>query len=371
MTSLLTKLKKPTRKVSFLEILAAVFVGLPLLAVLVDQIPWVHKILEWRVDAALTYLRLEANPIGNLPSPQPSLIPPTMDLTPNKTQIVAETVTSPLSTTIPTAILPISTPIPDKAQLASPSFSRRDLQDWNNCGPATLALYLRFYSWEGDQYTISDVVKPIRADRNVNPDELEFYVRNFAGWLSADYRLGGDLDLLKHFIAAGYPIMIEEAFLTGDEDYWPNDDHWTGHYLLLTGYDDSRQVFISQDTMKGADQIVNYRDVDKNWQAFNRLYMLVYPSDQVGNIQALLGDDWDPDVNRQHALAIAKQETQSNPTNAFAWFNLGSNLTYFENMLKQLRLMTKPAGLVFPSACCATSSDPSLHISMPAGSMTC
>jgi len=32
----------------------------------------------------------------------------------------------------------------------------------------------------------------------------------------------------------------------------------------------------------------------------------------------------------QHALEIAQAETQANPKDAYAWFNLGSNLVYFE-----------------------------------------
>jgi hypothetical protein len=46
----------------------------------------------------------------------------------------------------------------------------------NNCGPASLALYLRYYGWQGDQFTISELLKPRREDRNVNVEELVYYV---------------------------------------------------------------------------------------------------------------------------------------------------------------------------------------------------
>jgi tetratricopeptide (TPR) repeat protein len=39
-------------------------------------------------------------------------------------------------------------------------------------------------------------------------------------------------------------------------------------------------------------------------------------------------------VNRQHALDTAQAETQAAPENAFAWFNLGTNLTYFERYIE-------------------------------------
>jgi tetratricopeptide (TPR) repeat protein len=328
-------MKKSNSKLKRLTVIFGIILAVPVVFWLVYQIPWVHKKLEWRLDAALTYLRQEVNPAGNLPTPLPSEISPS-PVSQTTIQITPTLESTPIPQNTPISIsVPTSTPIPDQVKLPSPAFDRyHDIQDWNNCGPATMALYLRFYGWKGDQFTISDVVKPIRADRNVNIDELQYYVRTQAGWLNAEFRVGGDLTLLKQIIAAGYPVMIEEAFLTGEQDFWPGDDHWTGHYLLLTGYDDTRQVFISQDTMKGPDRVVNYLDVDKNWQAFNRVYMIIYPADQTSTIQTLLGSNWDESTNRQHALSIAEQETKSDPHNEFAWFNYGSNLTYFEKYVQ-------------------------------------
>ena len=70
---------------------------------------------------------------------------------------------------------------------------------------------LRMYGWEGDQYDIAKVIKPVDQDRNVNPDELRYYVLNEAGWLRAEMRVAGDMNLLKGLLAANYPVIIEEA----------------------------------------------------------------------------------------------------------------------------------------------------------------
>ena len=56
------------------------------------------------------------------------------------------------------------------------------------------------------------MVKPLAEDRNVNPEELVYYVRTHAGWLNAEFRVGGDIELLKQLVAAGFPVMIEESF---------------------------------------------------------------------------------------------------------------------------------------------------------------
>jgi len=190
-------------------------------------------------------------------------------------------------------------------------------------------MYLRYYGWQGTQKDISAIVKSVRTDRNVNVDELTYYVRNYAGWLNAEYRVGGNLDLLRALLAQGLPVMIEGSFYL-DQSYWPNDDRWAGHYLLLTGYDDATQIFTIQDSERGPDQKVPYATLQKDWQSFNYVYILVYPPEQQPFVQAILGENWDPDQNRRNALALAEQQTQSDPQNAFAWFNLGTNLVYFE-----------------------------------------
>jgi len=163
----------------------------------------------------------------------------------------------------------------------------------------------------------------------VNPEELVYFVRTHAGWLNAEFRVGGDLQLLKQLVAAGIPVMIEESFYF-DQPYWPNDDLWAAHYLLVTGYDDTLASFTGQDSFHGPNQVIAYATLDDYWQIFNRVYLLVYLPTQEGVLKTILGDNWDPDLNRQQALEVSQAESQAEPGNAFTWFNLGSNLVYFE-----------------------------------------
>lgn len=289
--------------------------GLLLAAFLVYRIPWVNSRLDWRLQVAGAYLRGVLHSIEPLPPPEvvvtPDLVPPT----PRPTE--------PGPTPTPS---PGPTPLPPSVQLAPPPFA---YQGANNCGPATLSLYLHYYGWEGDQTDISSEVKPVNADKNVNPDELVYYVRNWAGWLGATYRVGGDVQLLKRLLAAGFPVMIEEGFYL-DETYWPNDDRWAGHYLLVTGYDDAAGAFTVQDTFKGPDKQVRYADLESGWEQFNHVYLLLYLPDQEQTVRAILGEDWDEDANRQAALEAASAATQTDPQDAYAWFNLGMNQVYFE-----------------------------------------
>jgi tetratricopeptide (TPR) repeat protein len=301
--------------------------GLVLVAVLLTQIPGVKSRLSWRVDLARTYLRGIVFPVKPFPTPAEAMVLPTQVSTNTPTSLPTLVPNQPTATIVPTATpQPSPTPIPATVQLPAPLWEQ---QGANNCGPATLALYLRYYGWEGSQESIAELVKPISEDRNVNPEELVYYVRNHAGWLNAEFRVGGDLELLKKLVAAGFPVMIEESFYF-DKPYWPNDDLWAAHYLLVTGYDDSTQTFTGQDSFHGPNQTIPYSTLDDYWQIFNRVYLLTYLPAQEETLKAVLGDNWDPDLNRQHALEVAQTETQSEPDNAFTWFNLGSNLVYFE-----------------------------------------
>jgi tetratricopeptide (TPR) repeat protein len=312
------------------QLLAWAFLGfsiLVLLGVLAFNIPSIKSRLSWRMDIAMTYLRGVIHPVEPFPTAAEAVVVPTLAPTNTPTPLPTQNPELPTSTLAPTATpQPSPTPIPGKVELPPPLW---EVQGPNNCGPATLALYLRFYGWQGNQDDIAQVVKPLTEDRNVNPEELTYFVRTHTGWLNSIFRVGGDLQLVKQLVAAGFPVMIEESFFF-DTPYWPNDDLWAAHYLLLTGYDDTTQTFTGQDSFHGPNQVIAAATLDSYWQIFNRVYLLVYPTAQEDTIKSILGDNWDADLNRQHALEVSQAETQADPKNAYAWFNLGSNLVYFE-----------------------------------------
>ena len=295
--------------------------------VLLYQIPAVNLKVSWRLDIARTYIRNVINPIGDVPTPLPQPVAAITSIPTHTPE--AKPTEIPLSTSTPVATATqtaVPTALPGFVDLGSPAW---EYQTPNNCGPATLSLYLKTHNWNGDQTSISDLLKPETGDRNVNVEELTYYVRTQAGWLNVEFRVGGDIETLKKFIAAGLPVMIEEGELLEGE-YWPNDDRWAGHYLLLTGYDDAAQSFIAQDTFRSPDRNVPYQSVQENWQAFNYVYLLVFRPDQEEMVKSILGEDWDADINRQKALELAEAQTETDPENPFTWFNLGSNLVYFE-----------------------------------------
>lgn len=289
--------------------LLAIFIGY--------QSPAVKMRVNWRMDVAATYLRSIINPARfaptSLPQPQLSL---------NRITPLATTPVLHPTQTLNTA----PEPLPARKLLEVPKYEK---EVYNNCGAATLTMLLRMYGWEGDQNDIGSIVKPNVDDKNVNIDELVYYVRNYAGWLNSDFRVAGDIALLKRLLANGFPVIIESGMHL-DQSYRVNDDRWGGHYLLVTGYDDDAGIFITQDSWYSANRLLTYGELDENWEAFNRAYLLVFLPEQSEQVEKLVGEDWDEQTNRVNALNQALDETEADPEDVFAWFNVGTNLLYFE-----------------------------------------
>jgi hypothetical protein len=332
----------------FLLIAIAVLI---VLGVLIFQIPRVNRAIYWRMKIVTTYLDSLFNPVGMLPTPvvssQNVVITDLPTLAPAGVMETPLSLLTPTPTMIPTPTT-VPTPLPPSAALNPPPFDPiRDKQDFNNCGPATLALALRTYGWKGDQYAVSKVIKPNRDDSNVNVEELVYYVRTQAGWLNAEFRVGGTIDTLRKYLSNGIPVMIETTIKT-DREYIINDDRWSGHYLLLTGYDDASRQFTSQDVLLGPNQILSYDFLEEQWQSFNHVYILVFRPEQADLVQTLMGADADVNENRQNALAAAEKETQMNPQDAFAWFNVGSNLVALERYNEAAQAYDKARSIGLP-----------------------
>ena len=295
--------------------------GLLLLAILVYQIPAIKSRLDWRIEVFQIYAKNVINPVGPVPTALP-VTPQAATQTPTpKNTVMANNE----PTITPTATFP---PLPPQASITSPEYEK---QTPNNCGPATLSMAMQLYGWEGDQSYISDVVKPITGDRNVNPEELRYYVRTQAGWLNLEYRVGGSLETIKRLLAANYPVIVETVTSLNPADaLGPTDDLWAAHYLLITAYDDSTQEFTVQDSYHGPDLKLSYAQLEEEWKPFNNVYLVLYFPQYEDEMKTLLGSDWDPNLNRTRVLSLTEAAANAPTADGFDWFNYGSNLVYFE-----------------------------------------
>ncbi len=205
--------------------------------------------------------------------------------------------------------------LPDAAYLTD---IVHEYQTWNNCAPATLAMALSYWGWTGTQEDTAAVLKPNWEDKNVGPAEMAEFVHNEVPDLRAIYRYAGSIDLLKRLVAAGFPVVIETGFA-------PEGEEWMGHYRLVVGYSEVEMNLVTFDSYQGVGIPLFYDEADIWWQHFNRAYVVIYRSGQEEQVAGILGDDWDPVLNTQRAVGVAQAETEADPNNAFAWFNLGTS----------------------------------------------
>ena len=121
-----------------------------------------------------------------------------------------------------------------------------EFQGWNNCGPATLTNALVHFGYEDDQFRAANWLKPNYEDKNVSAWQMAEFVNTQIPEIPvyALVRSGGTREQLQTLMLNDFPVLIEKG-------YTPSGYDWMGHYLLLTGWDESLEEFNSMDSFKG------------------------------------------------------------------------------------------------------------------------
>jgi tetratricopeptide (TPR) repeat protein len=312
------------------------FVLLCLASIVLYNVPPIHE----RLSPRLAGLRVQAwryfNPpeeVVFVPEEQiDAIVQATLSaLTPSPTTDSAETpieAVDPIEpgptitpTPSPTAT-PLPTAIPNQVSLTG---IVHEYQSFNNCGPANLSMALSYWGWTGDQRDTAAFLRPGEYDKNVNPAEMQAFIEEQTD-LQVMLRVGGDLEMIKRFLAAGYPVVIEKG-------YDPPDDDWMGHYQTFNAYDDETGQFMAQDSLIMPDFPVPYQVVEERWRDFNHVYLVIYPPDRESEVLSILGSQADQTYNYEYAVDLARSEIESlsGREQYFAWFNLGSNLLSLED----------------------------------------
>src|ERR1051325_8494637 len=200
----------------YLIIVALGILALCLLASVAYALPPIHDRLAWRIDNMRVAVKRYFNP-----PEQQVFVPQEM-----VDAIVAATLTAMAPTGTPPAIpdLPNTPPASATPSLTSPPIPdhialdgiRHEYQKFNNCAPTNLSMVLSYWGWQGDQFVTREYLRPNYAvdDKNVNPFEIVDFIKKNTAY-GAIWRVGGDLDLLKRLVAAGFPVLIEKGL---DED---------------------------------------------------------------------------------------------------------------------------------------------------------
>lgn len=313
-----------------------------LLVIGIYFLPPVHDRLSTRVDLLRTRIVYFFNP------PSEAVFQPS-----EGNPLTIETAVGTARAEMMLTLTPASTPTLKPASTLQPTITPEPLPDsvildgvvyvdqhnrWNYCGPANLTMALNFWGWDGDRDDVAKVVKPGSPDTKKNfierglPDKnvMPYELVDFVNFQTTEYRalsrLGGDIQLIKKLIAAGFPVVVEKGYY--ERDYSGKID-WLGHYLFTTGYDDTKGGFIVQDAYlkPGKDLLSTYEDYIDGWRSFNYLFMVVYPVGREAELLNLLGPWVDETWAANHALEIAEREIEELEGNNsfFAWFNKGTS----------------------------------------------
>lgn len=218
---------------------------------------------------------------------------------------------------------PTPSPLPPTPAAAQITGLTHVYQTWNNCGGANLTMAMSYFGWSQDQDVARAWLKPNVEDKNVSPGEMVAFVNTQATGLEtigAIWRFGGNLDLIKGLIAAGFPVIVEAGYDVDNKD-------WMGHYETIAGYDDATQTIWVQDSYLGPNQTRTYADFDYWWRHFNRTFIVLFDMSRTDELRAIMGYHIDPAYAAQSALDAARAEASASPGDAWAWFNMGVSYT--------------------------------------------
>ncbi len=190
----------------------------------------------------------------------------------------------------------------------------------NNCGPASFATMISYWGVEMTLERARSFLKPDPDDPNVRPDEMVRLAESLGYHMVV--RDNGNFEILKNFILAGYPVLIETGY-----DPEPETIGWTSHYLTLVGFSEADQGFIAMDTYRRPNWFYPYVELDTYWRQFNRRYLVAYRPDQTAAVASIIGADMDNTTMYQNAAFTAQFELSLNRSDPFGWFNLGTSLT--------------------------------------------
>ncbi len=240
---------------------------------------------------------------------------------------------------LPAAVVPTMTPTRPPAPTVAPRAAYKAAtaqvaltgiihmwQKWNNCGPATLSMDLSYFGVNVPQADAAGVLKGNADDKNVNPDELAAFARTKG--LHALVRVNGDFDRLRLLLSNGLPVVVETWL-----EPKPNDG--MGHYRLLTGYDDVTRQWTLYDSYVSTGVKANepyagiklgYDEMSQLWAVFDQTYVVLYTDAQATLVKSILGSDMDDTQMWTRALAAAQAAVAARPKDAFAWFDVGTDL---------------------------------------------
>lgn len=189
-------------------------------------------------------------------------------------------------------------------------------QTFNNCGPATLSMYLSHLGLQKTQAELGNILRPYQNsqgdndDKSVTLEELAAQAETY-GYVSF-HNPNGSVDLVKKFIANDIPLITRT---------WLNDYEDIGHYRVVRGYSDPGGYILQDDSYQGPNLEYSYEEFLSLWQAFNYEYLVIVPQEKEAVVEAILQDEVSKETAWQNTLERAITESEMDPQNPYPIFN--------------------------------------------------
>lgn len=134
----------------------------------------------------------------------------------------------------------------------------------DQCGPSVLASVLWYWGKQAEPALLRRETYQAHLKGSLTVDLL---LAAESRGLSAEI-LNASLPRVKSELDAGHPLI---AFINTGYSFYP-----VGHYLVITGYDDSGQHIFAHSGMK-RDMEISYKKFDRQWEATKRWTLLILP----------------------------------------------------------------------------------------------
>jgi tetratricopeptide (TPR) repeat protein len=222
-------------------------------------------------------------------------------------------------------------------------------QQFNRCSAAALTIQLSYFGWQGSYEDTIRGLNPNPEDVAVRLDEMAMFAR--AQGLSAVFRNGGTLDLLKALVAGGFPVLIENVYYDGPGAF----KDWMAHNRVVMGYDDATQEIFTFDSLLGngpnnTGRPIPYADVDDRWRPFNRDFLVLYRPEEESKVAEIMAGYWNEDYAHETALIQSQQELDAGGTesDSFTLFNMGASLVDLERYDEAAGFFDQARGVGLP-----------------------
>lgn len=181
-------------------------------------------------------------------------------------------------------------------------------QSLNNCGPASVVMVLTTFGLQVSQEEARLALRGPDWSRGMGPTGVGPWVQDRFG-LRAVWRTNGTSELMKTLVTNGFAPMVTQWLYDPDQAR-------ISHWRVVSGYDDARGLFYTQDPYRGPDLALSYGWFEENWMPFAFRYLVVYEPDQEALVRAIIGDEWYEATNRRGLYERTKAIAEARPSSA-------------------------------------------------------